>query len=265
MYPELFELTVGDKNIVFGAYRFFGLLAAGYLLFFSAVHFKRYNLSWQKIFLAALAIIAVFFAGSRLLYVILYFPYVIEDPARIVDFSLRNFSLHGGLGLALLTWWYAARKMGLPFLKLTDGLVPHTGIALAIMRWGCFLNGCCYGKVTEVPWGVRMPLFSSAHIGQIHTDGKMAALLPRGVHPAQFYEMAAALAAALAAWMLLRKGTSSGSATAVFVLVLSLGRFITFFFRDFPAAGDTSNLIRGPVVYGAAIIISGLWLKFRGA
>lgn len=263
MYPELFELTVGDKKLVFGAYRFFGLLAAGYLLFFATVHFKRYNLPWQKLFLAALAIIAAFFAGSRLLYVILYAPYVIEDPARIVDVSLRNFTLYGGLGLALLAWWYTARKMGLPFLKLTDGLMPHTGIALVIMRWGCFLNGCCYGKVTGVPWGMRMPIFSPAHLGQIYAEGKAAAFIPRAVHPTQLYEMAAALAAALAAWLLLRKGAGSGSATAVFVLVLSLGRFITFFFRDFPAAGDISNGIRGPVVYGAAIIISSLWLKFR--
>ncbi|NIU02223.1 MAG: prolipoprotein diacylglyceryl transferase, partial [Nitrosopumilaceae archaeon] len=35
--------------------------------------------------------------------------------------------------------------------------VPHAGITLIILRTGCFLNGCCYGVRTNMPWGVSYP------------------------------------------------------------------------------------------------------------
>lgn len=35
-----------------------------------------------------------------------------------------------------------------------DALVPALGLGLAIGRIGCFLRGCCCGKVTRLPWGV---------------------------------------------------------------------------------------------------------------
>ena len=46
-------------------------------------------------------------------------------------------------------------------------------LALAFGRVGCFLNGCCYGKPTTLPWGVVFPT--------------AAPLVAR--HPTQLYEL----------------------------------------------------------------------------
>jgi phosphatidylglycerol:prolipoprotein diacylglycerol transferase len=35
---------------------------------------------------------------------------------------------------------------------------------------GCLLNGCCYGKPTSLPWGIRFPYRSYAYNSQINTD-----------------------------------------------------------------------------------------------
>ncbi|RQD78264.1 MAG: hypothetical protein D5R97_00690, partial [Candidatus Syntrophonatronum acetioxidans] len=244
MYPILYELIIeGEKILTLGSYRFFGMVAAGYMLLWAGMYLKRCNLAPLKIVAVIIAVITAFFAGSRLLYVLLYLPGIMEEPHLVFDLSLRNFALHGGLFFSLFTWWLVARLWKLPFLKLTDKLVPHVGLAIGIMRAGCFLNGCCYGRVTRVPWGINVPLLSSAHLAQIYGDFQTILAPPRPVHPTQLYEMGAALTASLAAWLVLRRRKQEGLAVAVFGLVLSAGRFITFFFRSFPVAEGISNMI----------------------
>ena len=39
------------------------------------------------------------------------------------------------------------------FLVCADYLAPFAILHQAIVRIGCFLNGCCYGKPTNLPWG----------------------------------------------------------------------------------------------------------------
>jgi phosphatidylglycerol:prolipoprotein diacylglycerol transferase len=34
-------------------------------------------------------------------------------------------------------------------------------------RIGCFLNGCCYGGVCDIPWAVQFPVGSPAYIDQV--------------------------------------------------------------------------------------------------
>jgi phosphatidylglycerol:prolipoprotein diacylglycerol transferase len=42
--------------------------------------------------------------------------------------------------------------------------------ALAFGRIGCFLNGCCFGKPTNLPWAVRFPYDSPAYQSQVFPD-----------------------------------------------------------------------------------------------
>jgi phosphatidylglycerol:prolipoprotein diacylglycerol transferase len=53
----------------------------------------------------------------------------------------------------------------------------------AIGRFGCFLNGCCYGTPTNLPWGVRFP------------EGSLpfAQFDNAPLHPAQLYNVLAGL------------------------------------------------------------------------
>ncbi|MHB1344793.1 MAG: prolipoprotein diacylglyceryl transferase family protein [Thermoleophilia bacterium] len=55
-----------------------------------------------------------------------------------------------GLALALV--------MRLPARRLADIGGVGLGLGIAIYRVGCFLQGCCYGRPTDLPWGVRFPL-----------------------------------------------------------------------------------------------------------
>ena len=268
MYPELFQFTLGQNNITVSSYMFFGLLAFGYMLFAALFYLIRYYKVTLPKALGLIILVAFsFFVGARLLYVFLYFSRVIDDPGIIVDLELRNFTLYGGLFLALFSWWFLTRVSGL-FLEgysLAARLLPHVGIAVFIMRFGCLLNGCCYGKVTDIPWGINMPHLSPAHLTQIHTGSSKNFFTVAAVHPTQVYEMIAALLASAIAWTLLKKGEEVRKnldykawnmvVIASFGLVFSLGRLITFFYREFATASEISNFVRGPIIYGLVSVV----------
>ena len=59
------------------------------------------------------------------------------------------------------------RKHGLPALATFDLIAPSMMIGLALGRIGCFLNGCCYGGPTSLPWAVRFPPGSPPYVDQV--------------------------------------------------------------------------------------------------
>mgnify|MGYP001095042670 CR=1 FL=1 len=261
MYPQLFEIVqAGESIITISSYRFFGLVGLFYIAIVAYLCLKRHRVNIQQAVLITLLLGISFLFGARLLYALLYLPQNTADPSLIFKIHLGNFALFGGFALALPAWWFIANFYNLPFYRITDQLAPHTGIAAAILRVGCFLTGCCYGKITSMPWGISFPILSPVHRAQLHSGGLSAILPPRPVHPTQLYEMAAALLASVLAWYALRKKLPDGYAAAIFGFTFALGRLIVFFFRAFPVAENYSNLVRGPVVYGLAMAIFAAWL-----
>jgi len=59
----------------------------------------------------------------------------------------------GALGLGALV----ARRQGLNVWAFLDLAAPVIPLAEGIQRWGCLLNGCCWGRPTEGFLGVYLP------------------------------------------------------------------------------------------------------------
>ena len=266
MRPVLLELRWGEAIIAIGSYRFFGILAAIYLLLVALLYLKFYRMSIRWILVSSLVVAGAFLLGARGLHSLMNLSETLNNPASIFTLQLKNFTLFGGLALSFLAWRLLAGRAGLPFWKLTDRFVFHAGIGLALMRLGCFLNGCCYGRITDMPWGISFPRGGLAHLNQV-TANPLAILRPvQPVHPTQLYEMGAALLASLMAWKIMQGRTGRperagrpGLATAVFGLVLSGGRLIIYFFRNLPA-DNAASLMRGPGIYGAAMLVFASWI-----
>ena len=114
--------------------------------------------------------------GSKLLYILLNLPSYKKD---FWDATLwrSGFVFFGGLILALISVFFYARRNKLSFFQTADFFIPYLALGQAIGRIGCFLNGCCYGKPTELLWGVSFPLDSPAgyHFGVL------------SLHPTQLY------------------------------------------------------------------------------
>ncbi len=272
MRPILFRITFGEAVLPVSSYLFFGIMAAVYMVLtltrmLRTKEIRLININTRQVSLLSISSIAAFFVGARLLYGLLYYQRIVSDPDILWAWNLKNFSLHGGLLLVLLLWLYVARRKKVPLFAITDPLVFHVGISVAIMRMGCFFNGCCYGVPTDLPWGMTFSMADGNAITRIIGVNAASAgifgvkLIQR--HPTQLYEMLVAITASLVVYTVLRfKRTSTGSglATALFGLVFSLGRLIVYYYRDFPSATTLSNFIRGPMVYGFSLFIFGLML-----
>lgn len=109
--------------------------------------------------------------GGRLLYIIVNLSYYLKSPVEIVKIWNGGMMIYGGILFAILFCFIYIKKHKLNFWKYADLLAPYLALGLFIGRIGCFLNGCCFGEPTSLPWGMIFP--------QAPDD------LPR--HPTQLY------------------------------------------------------------------------------
>ena len=90
----------------------------------------------------------------------------------------------GGLTGSILYWL----RRPFPFRRMADAAALAVATGIAIGRIGCFLNGCCYGAVSNLPWAVTFPAGSHAWVRQVDAgliSPTAASSLP--VHPTQLY------------------------------------------------------------------------------
>lgn len=87
-------------------------------------------------------------------------------------------ALGGGTLGALLTWWAIGAKAP----DLSVGAPLLVGL-MALGRWGCVLSGCCFGRVTDGPWGLTYGPVSLAHVlhaqlGLVHAGEPALPVIP---------------------------------------------------------------------------------------
>ncbi|MCL6450582.1 MAG: prolipoprotein diacylglyceryl transferase [Acetobacteraceae bacterium] len=93
--------------------------------------------------------------GSRIGYVLLEPAYYLAHPLEAFRLDLGGLSFHGGLAGGLLVIFLFTRRVKLPGWKVLDWIAPPVALGYAVARIGCFLNGCCYGVPSKVPWALN--------------------------------------------------------------------------------------------------------------
>lgn len=106
-------------------------------------------------------------------------------------------------------------------------------VGIAIQRMGCFFAGCCYGKVSELPWAVSYPVQTLPHYHQFndHLIG-YSDLLSLPVHPVQLYELGGMLLVIATLFYLRKRLQKPGSMFLASFILVFLVRFADEFFRD---------------------------------
>ncbi|NCP33509.1 MAG: prolipoprotein diacylglyceryl transferase [Armatimonadetes bacterium CG_4_10_14_0_8_um_filter_66_14] len=157
---------------------------------------RRRDLSPDLIIDYALWALLSAIIGSRIVFVLLDLRSYLQQPETMWQIWKGGLSFHGGLAAALLALHFFCRKRGVRFAQMTDLLAPGLALGYAFARIGCFLNGCCYGVPTHLPWACRFPdehnlghLTPPSHPVQLYASLLslvLFALLVRNLHRARF-------------------------------------------------------------------------------
>lgn len=204
-----------------------------------------------------MAMIPAVLIGARALNVFINPSFYHSYPLRRFSFNAAGFSLMGGLMAASAAGALTAHILRLPKRKTADAVAPGLYLGIAVMKLGCYMNGCCFGIKSRLPWAVRFPAGSAAHrhFAALKASKKglelLWALKAPTVHPVQIYEMIAALFAAGLAMAFAGKKTP-GTAFLASATVFLAGRFVTYFLRTQTA--ETPFLFY-PVLYMALTVV----------
>lgn len=257
MYETLFEFSLGDLPYSVSSYKFFGIAGGLYFLYTLLGILKHNDIGRYHRWLISAIIGGSFIVGSRILNATFFLDRTLLDPSDIYKFTLSNFSLFGGLYLSFFALWSISKWRQLPFLEISDKLIPHTAVTLIFLRTGCFLNGCCYGKQTDMPWGVIFPRDSLVHRAQITENPLSYFASVQAVHPTQIYEIIVILLSISIAWFVYEQVKITGLKTSAFVISFTVGRFLIYYFRDFQSSTESSLVhnLQAPILYGTTIFL----------
>lgn len=137
--------------------------------------------------------------GARLHWVANHWSSVADRPLAALMPWQQGMHAGGAIIAMAFAMPLVLRRMSIPVAAFADAAVAPIAAAIGVARLGCFLRGCCYGRVCEWPWGVRFPPDSLPYAERAVATGQP-------LHPVQVYFVLAAFAvAALALWMQPRK------------------------------------------------------------
>lgn len=224
MHPFLIELG-WFKLSTYGV-----AVAAGYLASILWLKSRRSDMGlseddfWKLIYF-------IFFGaviGGKLLYLFVEHKAFLADPLPFLRGFRYGFVFFGGLLGAMAMGAWARRSIGLDYLDAADYFGAALPLGHAIGRLGCLGAGCCYGRPTDMPWGLAL--------GGHPASSTPLELWGVPLHPTQIYESLANLAIffVLWRWVLPRVKAGSwrrGSAFFFYIVLYSSARFFIEFYR----------------------------------
>jgi len=141
-FMPIFTLTLWSFTL---APTWYGLMyALSFYIFYMLI--KRQKMSEKQIDIVLLSTILWVIVWGRLWYVLLYnFSYYKEHFVEIFMPWKGGMSFHGGAIWVIMAWYFAAKKIKMSFLQLSDAFVWIVPIGLFFGRIGNYINGELFG------------------------------------------------------------------------------------------------------------------------
>jgi phosphatidylglycerol:prolipoprotein diacylglycerol transferase len=182
---------------------------------------KRANLDTAMMSNVCLLILFSSIIGSRVLHIWEHAGDYAGQAARTLSIWEGGLSMLGGVVLAVAVSFVYVKAKGASFRRVADVVVPSLALGLFLTRIGCFLNGCCFGTVCTLPWGMTFPPVSAA--------GQQFPGVP--IHPTQLYGALTGLIILAVLLLAERRPRPAGYLAGLFFILYAIGRFLVEFIR----------------------------------
>jgi phosphatidylglycerol:prolipoprotein diacylglycerol transferase len=229
MHPILFR--IGDWPV----YSYGVLLALAYLagLQLAVVRARRWGLNAARVMDLGIYLIIAALVGAKLMLVATDFDYFRSQPRELLSLVRAGGVFYGGLIGAFFVGVWLVRRYQLQVWTTADLMAPGIALGHVVGRLGCLLAGCCYGRPTDVPWGITFTDPSAAvNVGTpLHVE----------LHPTQLYDAGAELVILGFLLATERRGrTFAGRTFWLYILLYAISRFVIEFYR-----GDPRGIVMG--------------------
>jgi phosphatidylglycerol:prolipoprotein diacylglycerol transferase len=180
---------------------------------------RRENISSEHIGDVVLWLMVGGILGARIVYVTTYWKDEFAGQPLSEIFMIQHGGLvyYGGLIGATIAGIICNRWKKLPFWKTADVLAPSIALGNVFGRIGCLLNGCCYGRPTDLPWAIHFP--------SDHPTGSLP------VHPTEIYDALNNFILYLLLALLFRRKKFDGEVFATYLVGYAVTRTIMEYFR----------------------------------
>lgn len=228
MYPELFHIgpiPIRSYGLMLAVSFFLGVLYVKYVT-------KRDNKPFEPYLTIAYIMIFAGVIGARLSYVLFHLSdfegHWLDsiNPFHGNEFGIAGLNLYGGVILAIICIFAYCKMKNMNILEVFDYFSPTLALGLGITRIGCFLNGCCFGTPTDLPWGVSFPkgsipyyVFGSQHL-----------------HPAQLYSSLYGILLFILLHYLMKHKKFNGQIVAIMFMIEATFRYLIEFVRYYEDA-----------------------------
>ena len=252
MQPDITFVLFGTE-VIWKAYAVFTVLGAAAAAALALPLLRRAGLTYRRSLVLLIFMAVGFLTGARLLNFLVN-PDAYGGSLHLWTLKLKGFSVYGGIGgaiAAVLIWLRLVREKAWPVL---DALTLPFGIAFALARVGCFLNGCCSGKPTSGTLGVVFPS-NQPDNGLLSDVLDFLGKTEIAVYPTQLFELALALIGLIPAMLIYFRGKSpQGTAFLLYGIWFSAMRLAVLPFRSLPYPDIVIYLVY-PLLYAAAIAV----------
>jgi phosphatidylglycerol:prolipoprotein diacylglycerol transferase len=192
---------------------------------------RRENISAEKIADVTLWLMVGGIIGARFVYVTTYWreEFASQPLSEIFKIYHGGLVFYGGFigaaatGIIYILW----KKM--PLWKTLDVLAPSVALGSVFGRVGCLLNGCCYGRPTDLPWAIT---FTNPQANELSGTPLNVPL-----HPTEIYDALLNFGLYVFLAWLFRRKKFDGQIFATYLLCYAVTRSVVEYFR-----GDYSNL-----------------------
>ncbi len=207
--------------------------------------------------------------GARLYYAILHFEEFKGEPLLIINpfagevFGFGGLVLYGGLIGAIGAGYLYFHLRKISFLDYADVIAPSIGFGIFLTRIGCFLNGCCYGRPTELFLGVHFPPNSAAGAFQSTIAAKAGTTVSVvKLFPSQLFMSIGGLIIALSVLYIGRRRLFRGFEFYVVIVLYAIDRFMIDFTRYYAPNEKLAFLSHNQLICIALFVVfGGLVLK----